>query len=1499
MTTELIWTVLPNGRAGGRVRATLYVSPRLAGSAVLGDFALVRDWPAQLVDAEGNWKAEFRIWFSGGRAPTRATPVVETSGPRKTYRPDPALWSALLPADTTVRNYQFKDLSQRRVHSFPTRNIKSFIDQQYRGTAVSSPTEPPRTEQLLSEPRLRDISLFRPIQLDVHEQATLFAPGGEVRDYTKLAKTESARIGRTVTANELLVADMRRHVDAETDALFTDARVGKLRALPPQPPNARNDFMQLKRFHLPRQRRPLDTKVEAPKMDFHQLVTAYGQHPALLRLLGLAIDVEIEAVPPGGTGLVWVQVEPQSLQTKAMRTHFQYRPDGEAALGFAVRPEKDSDVAGCCLAVGKSAFSVLHMDVNGAGEKAMSLAVDVQRASILRSADTKERTALPALQTAGISLVRTGGALFAANRFAAQRALNDRLMAKQEVELWADDLLRGYRVDVLDGTSGHWRSLCRRKVTYSRLDNGQSWFEDYQGNDGWVSAAVTESTEDDDDDLYLQESLFRWNGWSLVAPRPGNTLGTDYKSVKQESEAAQPLNLRLATEPSKGSLPRLRYGFPYKLRARAVDLAGNSLTLDEADRLTESEMAAQLVLGQGYVYRRLEPVAQPVVLAHDPLNDSNGESVERLVIRSYNHKPELDSTPTPETTQRHILPTGTSQLMAEAHGQFDDAAGHPQPAAYNAIIGHDNPLPNKDGVYRQPNVPIPYLPDPAGRGAAFTGLPTRGAPDNRVNVYLGNGQTQSWRIDPPPKPDTVVHQVDFGPPDAWPDLKSFRLRVAGTQEARDPVWDAARREFIVFLRPAEMRKVRLSSYLLEKDLEKFETWGWLKEEKQDAALKGRVLAGLHWMLTPFRELTLVHAVQQPLVTPEFRALRAHRGRGETAATLIDTFPIDGRSTLKLDVGAEWRDVSDSGERPVWFTGRAHAFEFPLEYVDTQAEFKPEKTITRYMVNPRNLGIIKSDVLERMRAPILRQPAPATKVAPEDSRHAVKPMRGMTPKDAPSAADSAKLLRGQPRTEAARIAPEIARVAPLQALRKPVVERAASRHEFGDTRYRRVTYTATATTRFLEYMSFYQSFQAFQQTHRAGAPAEGQPKGDAVSSWEQQNPRQGFRRRSQPVTIDVLSSARPPAPEIEYVIPTFGWQRSAEGERVSSNRSGGGLRVYLKRPWFASGAGELLGVVVGQPAGRLRQSGRAPAVGMDALAPYITQWGMDPVWRSVPTPTSWTPGLQNFRNAVATESNLTLDELPGARVSVAGYVVGWWDEAGNLTGYDEQRQLWYCDIELDPGQSYYPFVRLALTRYQPNSISWQGADPGDVKLSRVVLADFAQLTPDRFASVTFASAVTLNVGVTGYTYFESGADKYAPDVDLARPQMRSVEPRGNQATLQRRSDDPGLLTRITRPMFPREKGGSTVEVSLETSSAGGSEPLAWQPVPDSTVRLARVPAKNGWFGQVTLPEPRGSRRFRLAIREYEWFVADGTDDEPRTIKRVPTASRLVYADVLEI
>src|SRR5262249_54142886 len=111
---------------------------------------------------------------------------------------------------------------------------------------------------------------------------------------------------------------------------------------------------------------------------------------------------------------------------------------------------------------------------------------------------------------------------------------------------------------------------------------------------------------------------------------------------------------------------------------------------------------------------------------------------------------------------------------------------------------------------------------------------------------------------------------------------------------------------------------------------------------------------------------------------------------------------------------------------------------------------------------------------------------------------------------------------------------------------------AGQHEFHDTKHRNVAYTAVATTRFREYFP------------------------DALAA----DPA-NLTRRSLPQTVSVPSSARPSAPKVLYVLPTFGWQAGTSGAWNVSTRAGASLRVYLGRPWFSSGEGELLGAVLWQ------------------------------------------------------------------------------------------------------------------------------------------------------------------------------------------------------------------------------------------------------------------------------------------------------------------------------
>jgi hypothetical protein len=224
------------------------------------------------------------------------------------------------------------------------------------------------------------------------------------------------------------------------------------------------------------------------------------------------------------------------------------------------------------------------------------------------------------------------------------------------------------------------------------------------------------------------------------------------------------------------------------------------------------------------------------------------------------------------------------------------------------------------------------------------------------------------------------------------------------------------------------------------------------------------------------------------------------------------------------------------------------------------------------------------------------------------------------------------------------------------------------------------------------------------------------------------------RTSEDVTVSVPSSARPPAPDPYYVVSTFGWQRSPDPALTSSIRRGGGLRVYLNPPWWASGEGELLGVVL-WPAGVAMPPDNPTRGRMGA---FVTGWGIDPVWPDGSVGANPVPS--DFLESVASDSGVSLPEL--AAVGGPSGV----DVVGHALSYDADRQLWYSDVVVQASGGYFPFIRLALVRWQPESIP-------SAALSRVVLADVMQLTPDRSVLATMDpwAPGTIRGTVSGTSY----------------------------------------------------------------------------------------------------------------------------------------------------
>jgi hypothetical protein len=1430
----ILVTVVPRGVAvdTDTLPVSLFVTPRLRGADRLGAFPDWQTWTERVHDHG------LRLTIScAGRSLAFAADPAPLS---------PELWAGLFNAGTFVRSHEFDDYSDRAVLSYPVRETLSTLKRIYQEAGFRLALPEPllgRDDERGNRRILRQLLAG----LEVH-----WNPESGEGWRVGMRRAQAANAWRDAshpshqTANGWRDASHPSHLLDGEGMIIKPVSVGGNRAV----------ALPFAVFHhMPTPRRDELAPDWDTILDFHQALASVNAYPALQRALAVVLEFELPAefVPVTETadtatisatldaGWDWaIAPEIPPLETACLHVRLD---DGRVV--FLAAPRSLTDRAAPTQVVGlldldPQRFGVAQVDVDGAMHKAIILAEtwhepdadrnldpDAQPEQALHPQVFDPEATLPALRSGGFSLFADGRAQHLLDAIRESKAFNSAVetSANQPRPFCAEDLVRGYRLDVWDSATEKWHSVHARTADYSA--GGGHLHTDLE--EGFVQLGATQAAEGAQpahDDLYLHEAIARWAGWSLAVEMPGKHLsryadpdlavppdGDDPNF--RTNEAKTPFELRNEFGIVTGSLPQLRFGRRYRFRARVADLAGAGLDLDEP--ITD-ELSAAFSLPReeaGFPYLRYEPVAAPAVVIRDEAAVTGaGSALDRLVIRTYNDGPANDDVAAKTGgAERHILPPRTSVELGERLGMFDDADGElrSNPATWKLISDRDAAelsqavidVAGKSASYPlEPGAlvdPLPYLPDGLSAGAAIRDLP--GTPSGAVGRASAAGPPGSIEYealdDPNPRPGSAT-LVSFEAAD-WTKTKGFRLAVAEpADDGGVPGWDPAARVFTVRLPKATLTTVPLSSYLEVDALNLMGQWRWLREYldrlAEDAPARQhfwpgadvdriahvlqRAIEGGHWLLTPPKLLTLVHAVQQPLGRPEFiplhvehdpakappgpllqtkpitgrtdptelAAITAWRRFGATDAYLIGALRIHGASTAKLDLEASWDDyVDDTGD------------EWTLDHHETHVDELPVRTLDEHYLEASSLPRRLVGYYE-----------------PENDQIAFTRAGDWTGRPDRNEVD---------------------------------FEDAAPRHLLDDAKHRRVTYTAIATSRFREYFS----------------------------------PELDFTRTSDPVTVDIPASARPVAPSVVYVLPTFGWQRQTDSNVMRSVRFGGGLRVYLDRPWFSSGEGELLGVALwSSENGTLDQAHR------DKFKPYITQWGMDPIWQT--DELSGVPGVWNFPDAVDVDYAVTLEEANASRHGTPGRI----DVVGFAPEYDKDRQLWFADLTLDTSTATYaPFVRLALVRYQPRALL-------DAKVSRVVLADFAQLTPDRSAIVT--------------------SDPYRP---------RSVNVVVSGVTPRAPGPAPG-----ERP--------NTIRVRVQERDPAIASDLGWRDVSPAkatvtTRRDGAVGAQQDlglWAGTVSFAVDSEPAEFRLLIEEHESIASDS---EPRGAR----LDRLVYAESFEL
>lgn len=597
---------------------------------------------------------------------------------------------------------------------------------------------------------------------------------------------------------------------------------------------------------------------------FNRTLSLLREHPAVLRALGLIFELPLG---PGGAG------DPSA---GTVRVLWPGRPAAlpeivspRAAFGGDFRPATTDRVDGGMVTLdqrdqsGSPRWQVATVDVDVAAQR-------MREAARALAARPDEPPALPALRSDGLQLVLRGRGEDMAER--RERGARNR-DAEPDV-LTADDLVLGYRVDVLPELGGdEWFSLHRRRATYrvhERLPNG-ALSDDFTviGTDGEAGPPEeghlkANAAIHDRSGLHADEIVAGWRGWSLAVPRPSFD-GTP----PPPPPPAPGMNLSMSFEVEEGTLPRLRFGRHYSLRARVADVAGGGLAPDDpaADRhMTAPEF-----------YGRYEPLCAPEISypeGTDPARSAPGESVEHVVMRSdplmgLDVQEFAAQTNHALNDERKLRPPGSTLSVAEQHGMLDLGTPGADRVTWEWV--------NRALAAGDPETPegARLLPDPAAGGI----VATRTDPDAPM-------PTRAWD-------------------EEWPDLPAKTLRLTTPSAGRPVVgWEGER--LVVRLAPADRITLDLSTFPREDIVDDFALHIADPPEKSVKALR----QGRHPMVTPARTLILVHAVQHPLRPPD-TALTVVRDPNSTVATFLPQSNVyDPRSTAQLEVTASWPDQLD-------------------------------------------------------------------------------------------------------------------------------------------------------------------------------------------------------------------------------------------------------------------------------------------------------------------------------------------------------------------------------------------------------------------------------------------------------------------------------------------------------------------------------------------------------------------------------------------------------------
>ncbi|HEY3337568.1 MAG TPA: hypothetical protein VGK18_03620 [Propionicimonas sp.] len=1616
MPTTILATALPYSLADDApFQLSVFFTHKLTGGqTLLSAYPAAADWVGTL--------AGCTLTLTTSLDPATPIPL------RVVSTPDAAAWSAVLPPDTPVDSFPEPKLSDETWRTNPASRMSDHAVDLHLAAVTAAPTHRPA---LAGDPVAGDLlqtlasldqdgPLSRLLREEpVRARRDLQLPGQRLRDALTtlgpLTGPEDADPERGHRGEigppppyQSEIPDVVSPIQILLDDPEADNRVtGRLDGLVGQNLSA-NPGLQLivdahamrryyERPEQPQQEprtepRPGATpppRPDRPSHDFHAKVGSFGSTPALLRSLGLAVDVVLEGLTPAAArrvlaGATWVSV---GIDSPAEDLEVLTPRRTAVTVGNAVFRARSSDAwVGGAVPLGDDDWVVLDTDPDASGLK-----LDQHTRNLARQY-ASEANGDPATSAPG-TLRATGFAIARRERADQLRA---RVKAAEAVaaddgtrELLLDDLVRGIRVEVWDDATKQWHSLHRRLVTVTARPGGQTILTDAADTGFLQLSALNTGPGGAEAGYYVHEVVAGWDGWSLSAPRPGLTIvHLEPPDAQGNTEAVvaasadQPLDgAQVASRVAPASLPRLRYGMSYSFRVLAVDLAGNSVpqAVPPARRPARPARAA-LAAARSHLerlqsaYRRRDGAGIASALArslaegpdrreafgeHLPVELLSGDERIDATLRGLVAGAVAASATPPTATQRAFDDVATAARILAASPRGGrvrpqlriDAADFAALARNDDLqLSDDLRLPTRSTV----TVPRPYLrwepvPAPAivprkelGTGeqpavlVVRTGADGGAPPDARTSAERHLAAPKATQLE---AEAAGLFDPAIGTGTAAEIKRLYAIALAERGTLMDqfvPSLTAPRavdeqpgialadrpgadttspnRATLATITDERGRPIGEGQYVVH-DTDKLRL-PYLPDPYAAGVSLVFYEAGAPHQLAEPRALQAV-SVPYPGEWPSLQPLRLVLEPGAELAARVEEHVVYVTVPPGEQVRAALASTVDVGKLDNFGLWRSHLASVadPADGFSTD-EVVASAALQRAAASGWTWWLTPSTDVRLVHAvpvPVRPPRLSALSLFLRPPSRSVAALTGLVDVHGPST----DLLLVTARWSETVDDPATER--PKETGKSDVVVRSTVGERertgvgflydfqptgalaqaldgvgfhkflqtFEDTHYRRVTYVPSGTTRYAEY------FPADQ------VPAD-PPSGE-------------------PVVLDIPSSARPAAPVVLDAVPLLRWEARAEPAEPFAWRQvrRAGVRVWLARPWYSSGDGELLGVLVFDtrewvqtPQGWVQQP-----KALQAPDAATSLWAADPIVQEGGGTTNPTvPPLLAVDQLLLDLAETGAAQGVGIRPPLHGEVFGgrdrgWTHEPGNPVAvapaialrdvhgnpsarvlayqpeFDEKSRRWFVDINVQETNALWPFLRLAVARYQQHSI--EGCE-----LSPVALTGWVQPLPTRTLTVSRPDAGHVQVTLTGVVNWLRQREQFTPD--LPGDQLSADSPTG-----------------AARERASRLQQSRTVRASVQHRPEGAGD-LEWELVSWSVLLAVSVEESGGyhatWTGAVVLPAGAGTpegdeaglpglRRpgtessWRVLVEEHELLDAD-----PEAVGGAPGVQpRLVYAD----